>query len=114
MRAAIDQRLVNPEFPRLGRTPGKHAFPANPVAKLHFALDDQDARPRLREGDPEARTCEPAADDGEIVIHRTLLRLCSPPEGSNDLARSLDADRRGEDREIDTGGAERRELSPAA
>ena len=63
MRAAVDQRLVNPEFPRLGRTPGKRAFPANSVPKLRFALYDQDALSCLCEGHPEARTGEPAADD---------------------------------------------------
>src|SRR5262249_59349967 len=38
----------------------------------------------------------------------------SAPEGADDLARSLDADRRGEDRQIDAGGAERGELFAAA
>jgi hypothetical protein len=64
MSAAIDQRLVNTEFLRLGRTPGKHAFPADSVSKLRFAFNDQDARSCLCEGRPEARTGEPAADDG--------------------------------------------------
>jgi hypothetical protein len=45
---------------------------------------------------------------------RSFRGLVSAAEGADDLAHPLDADRRGEDRQIDTGGAERHELFPAA
>src|SRR5947208_381444 len=46
-RAIVEQRLVDAEFSRLGRTPRQHALAANPIADLRLVFDDQDMRPAL-------------------------------------------------------------------
>jgi hypothetical protein len=52
-----------------------------------------------------------SADTASLIDGRSIG---STPECADDLARSVDADRRGQDRQIDAGGAESRELFSAA
>ena len=70
--------------------------------------------PRSWQSQPQARTGEAAADDGETVIHWRLLRLCFTAGSwmSRALPRRRSAGRGSADH--DPGGAERLELLPTA
>src|SRR5215470_8329998 len=67
MPAGTEQEVVNAEFARFGKAPGRQPLAADAILEAMLAFDHQHARATRRHRPRQCRAAEATADDDEVV-----------------------------------------------